>query len=72
MDLFSQQRVFYIKILVGSLHKIQSKSDKRVETINDHLWKWSCGYNFDVLYPVGCKYAQAVKIYASLCPADTH
>jgi len=59
MDLFSMQPVFQTNILVGYLHKIQPKSDRRVETIKDHLWTWSRGCNFDVLYPVGCKYEQA-------------
>jgi len=52
------QPVFETNILVGYLHKIQPKSDKKVDTIKDHLWTWSCGCKFDVLYPV-YKYEQA-------------
>jgi len=52
MDLFSMQLLFQTNTVVEYVHKM-------VETIKDHLWTWSCGCSFDVLYPVGCKYEQA-------------
>jgi len=74
MDLFSMQPVFQTNFIVGYVYKIQSKSDKRAEAIKDHLWTWSCGCNFDVLYPVDVstnRHAHKVKLYANLCSAGT-